>query len=94
MRLTRLSLSLGGSWGSEGEALGGGRDGVFGFSLMGASTFGICLLIFSFLAGDVVSLPTFSSDGATWVSAGADLEITATFVPGVTVSPSLAMNCW
>lgn len=92
-RLTRLSLSLGGSWGSDGEVLGVGREGAFGFSLTGVSTCGTCVSIFfsTGIAGGV-SLLTVSSDGATWVSVGADLEITATLVPGVTVSPSLAVN--
>jgi hypothetical protein len=42
-KLTLLSLSLGGSWGSVAERLGGGVAGVLGFSGTGlASTLGFC----------------------------------------------------
>ena len=40
MVLTLLSLSLGGSWGSVAERLGGGGDGALGFTLVGVSTLG------------------------------------------------------
>ena len=46
-RLTRLSLSLGGSWGSKGEVFAGKGEDALGFSLAGISPLGICLSIFS-----------------------------------------------
>ena len=96
VRLTLLSLSLGGSRGSEAEVLGGAGEDAFGFSLIGASALSVSFSIFfSFAGGDGcgASLSAFSSDGATCVSLEADFDITATLVPGVTVSPSLATNC-
>lgn len=93
MTFTRLSLSLGGSRGSEAAALGCAGEGASGFSLMEGATLGFSA---SFSAGGDglgASLPAFSSDGATCVILAADFEITATLVPGVTVSPSLATNC-
>lgn len=92
--LTRLSLSFGGSWGSE-EDFSGAVVCFVSCVLMG-STFGgfSSTLIFSEGGGGGVSFWGVSSDGATWDSVGAaDFDMTATFVPGVTVSPSLAMNC-
>lgn len=93
MTLTRLSLSLGGSWGSEAALLGGGGgEAGLGFSVTGAvSTFA-----FGFSS-------TFSAGGGGWEAASsdaffggaapsADFEIIATFVPGSTVSPSFATN--
>lgn len=65
LKLTRLSLSLGGSWGSEAVALGGGGvgEGAFGLgfegdgslavSLTGAgSALGLFSALFSSLGGD------------------------------------------
>lgn len=74
---------------------GGGRgDAALGFSLTGLCTalfFSISESVFG-LGGDGsgVASSDFFSDGATWASP--DLEMTATFVPGSTVSPSLATN--
>ena len=92
--LTRRSRSFGGSCGSVGEVF----EGVgFGACFLGGSTF----VGFSSAFGDFSSAfaggDSFwgaSSDGATCVSAGAaDFDTIATMVPGVTVSPSLAINC-
>lgn len=94
-RLTRLSLSFGGSRGSEGEDFSGGMVN-FGSCFLTGSTFGdfSSTLFFSAGGGGGVSFWEASSGGETWASFGiADLDMTATFVPGVTVSPSLAMNC-
>jgi hypothetical protein len=50
-KLTLLSLSLGGSWGSVAERLGGGGAGVLGFTGTGlASTFGF-IFSSSFISG-------------------------------------------
>lgn len=93
--LTLLSLSFGGSWGSMAEVLEGGGEGALGASLGNEiSALGICLST-SFSAGagfDSVSLDVFS-DGDTCVAPSADFEMIAIFVPGSTVSPSLATNC-
>lgn len=61
LKLTRLSLSLGGSWGSEAVCFGGGEgpfalgcdgDGSLIFSLIGAvSALGICFSALSFCSG-------------------------------------------
>ena len=92
--LTRLSLSLGGSWGSVGLggdggplAFGGGDDSFFA-SLIGAgSALGVCFSTVSFsLEGNGCS------DGATCAAASTDLEITATLTPGSTLSPSFAKS--
>jgi hypothetical protein len=86
--LTLRSRSFGGSCGSVGEVLGG--RGILGGSAFGdfSSNFGF---VSSAFGG--VSFGVESSDGATCVSAGAaDFDMIATLVPGVTVSPSLAMN--
>jgi hypothetical protein len=63
--------------------------------LMGSTYGGFSsTLFFSEGGGGGISFWEVSSDGATWDSVGAaDLDMTATFVPGVTVSPSLAINC-
>ncbi|BAS88992.1 Os04g0394250 [Oryza sativa Japonica Group] len=85
---TCRSRSFGGSCGSVGEVLGG--RGILGGSAFGdfSSNFGF---VSSAFGG--VSFGVESSDGATCVSAGAaDFDMIATLVPGVTVSPSLAMN--
>ena len=64
---TRLSLSLGGSWGSVAECLGGG--GPLGFSTAGfVSTLGAGFSFFSSAAGAGVEgdfSEGFSSEGAT-----------------------------
>lgn len=89
--LTRLSLSLGGSWGSVGElnVAGGG----LGFSLAGwVSTLGAFFSSLTFWVGWGAAFSGVVSDGATWV-ASADLEMIAILLPGSTVSPSLARNC-
>jgi hypothetical protein len=92
-RLTRLSLSFGGSWGSEEEDFSGGVVN-FGSCFLTGSTFGDFSSVLSFSSGGRgVSFQEVSSGGETWASFGtADLDMTATLVPGVTVSPSLAMN--
>lgn len=95
MRLTRLSLSFGGSWGSEAELLGGGVHVTLGFSDMGAVSalgFGISSTFFAAGGGGEATLSDSFSDGATWVTPSLDFEMIATFVPGSTVSPSLATN--
>lgn len=86
---------MGGSWGSVAERLGGGGDGALGFSLTGVSTLGFSFSFSIFSAGAVweAACSDVFSDGATWVTPSADFEITATLVPGSTVSPSLATNC-
>ena len=95
--LTLLSLSFGGSCGSEGEDLEFGGEGTLGLSLGSVvSALGICLSIFSFSAGagdgsDAALLGGFS-EGATCVTPSLDFDIIAIFVPGSTVSPSLAKN--
>lgn len=95
MELTRLSLSLGGSWGSVGLggegggalALGGG-DGPFFASLTEAvSALEVCFsTLSSFLEG------AGCSDGATCGAPSPDLEMAAILTPGSTVSPSFANN--
>jgi hypothetical protein len=91
--LTRRSRSFGGSCGSEGDVFGGAVLGL-GASFFGGSTFGALSSAFGFSTlGRDDSFGVASSDGATCVSAGwADFDMIATLVPGVTVSPSLAMN--
>lgn len=94
---TLLSLSFGGSCGSEAEGLEVGGESILGLSLGSvASALGICLSKTSFSAGageiaDATLLGGFS-DGATGVGPSLDFEIIATLVPGSTVSPSLAKN--
>lgn len=96
MSLTLLSLSFGGSWGSEAEGLGGG-EGTLGLSLGSAvPALGICFSTVSFSAGagagsDTALLGGFS-EGATCVTPSLDFEMIAILVPGSTVSPSLATN--
>lgn len=99
---TLLSLSLGGSWGSEAEGLeeGGGAENALGFSLgseVSSLTWGGCfstVTSFSAFGGSEGALLGVFSDGATWlVAPSPDFEMTAIFTPGSTVSPSLATNC-
>lgn len=99
-RLTLLSLSLGGSWGSVTEGLGRGGEGALGLgevSVLGlgreVSSLGFSLSAFFFSADglEAALLGTFS-DGATCDTPSPDFEITAILVPGSTVSPSLATN--
>lgn len=94
MILTLLSLSLGGSWGSLAEGLGGGREGALGFSLLGGvSALGFSVSTFFDFAGEgsEAALLGLSSDGATWVTPP-DFEMTAILEPGSTVSPTLATS--
>lgn len=93
MRLTLLSLSLGGSWGSIAEGLGGAGEGTLGFSILDTSAFDVCLSATSFSAGGEgrTTSSAFFLDGAFDVLLP-DFEMTATLVPGTTVSPSLATN--
>uniref|UniRef100_J3LXC2 Uncharacterized protein n=1 Tax=Oryza brachyantha TaxID=4533 RepID=J3LXC2_ORYBR len=90
---TCKSLSFGGSCGSVGEVFGGRGLGA---CILGGSTFGDFSSTFGFFSsalGGGVSFGVASSDGATCVSVGAaDFDMIATLVPGVTVSPSLAIN--
>lgn len=97
---TLLSRSLGGSWGSLGDApeTGGGGGGALDFSFGGeVSTFGegggsaTGFGFSSFFSGLVSS--GFFSESSTWVAAPLDLEITAILKPGSTVSPSFATIC-
>lgn len=95
IKLTRLSLSFGGSWGSIAECLGVDED-CLGFSVIEViSTLGVCLSSSVFSTGwdgwEAV-FPDIFSDGATWATPSSDFEITAILVPGSTVSPSLATN--
>ena len=92
IRLTRRSRSFGGSCGSVGEVF----EGVgFGACFFGGSSFGGFASTFGDFSSTFAGADSFgvaSSDGATCVSAGAsDFETIATMVPGVTVSPSLAI---
>lgn len=95
-KLTRLSLSFGGSWGSVAERLGGGGEAStfgFGFSTLvsaGDSTLAFGGSAFFSPAGGSAFSEGFS-DGATW-EAPSDFEMIAILVPGSTVSPSLATN--
>lgn len=80
----------------DGGGGGGEGDGALGFSLTGLCTalfFSISESFFG-LGGDDsgVTSSDFFSDGATWATPSPDLDMTATFVPGSTVSPSLATN--
>lgn len=97
MKLTLLSLSLGGSWGSFTGDLGGCAvtDGALGFSLEGGGgAFGVSSVTFGFstLDGSGVDLVGSFSDGATCVTPSPDFEITATLLPGWTTSPSFATS--
>lgn len=97
--LTLLSLSLGGSWGSDGESFEDGGEGALGLSLgaessnLGFSWAG--LLAFAFSSGFsflvASALLVGDSDGATcaW---SLDFEIVAILAPGSTVSPTLAKS--
>lgn len=94
-RVMRLSLSLGGSTGSEADCLGGGDGGTFGFPITGAVS-GLDFL-FSFLisaagGGLGAASSNFFLDEATWVTLSPDFEMTAILVPGSTTSPSFATN--
>lgn len=96
IKLTRLSLSFGGSWGSVGLGgggspldLGGGGDGSFFASLIGAVS-GLGATCSFSLEGDGW-LAGFS-DGAAFGAPSPDLEMAATLMPGSTVSPSFAKS--
>lgn len=97
--LTLLSLSLGGSWGSEGEVFADGEGGLglslgatssdLGFSWVGALAFAFSSSGFSFFAATLLLVG--GSDGATWVWSP-DFDMIAILVPGSTVSPTLAKS--
>lgn len=101
LKLARLSLSLGGSWGSEamgfegGEvgflAVGGGSEGVLSFTAGAASDSGVCFSALGFSSAGGGWAAAFSAEAA-WATPSPDFEITAIFAPGSTVSPSLAIS--
>ena len=93
-RLTLLSLSLGGSIGSVAVRFGGDGEEALGFSTAGeASTLAFGLSSFTVSAGGdglEAAFSDFFSVGAAGATPSVDFEMTAIFVPGSTVSPSLA----